>query len=306
MIMKFLTSVTLCAMAVIPLTRFMAGADAPAAPPVLAPPVPAYQARKLCDLADARIDESSGMAASRKYPGYLWTHNDSGDEPRLFLINQQGQTVATVLLAGARSRDWEDMAIAGTGNDAWVYVGDIGDNLGWRPSVVVYRWREPELDFSKGPVSLRVPCERLIVTYPDGPRDAETLLATAAGDLIIVTKSMSTSVIYKTARPFKAGATQKLVRVGTYHFAAANGFGAMTTGGDLSPDGKRLVIRTYTQAYEWALPAEAPWTAVWRSTPHIFALPATRQGEAICYSEDGNSLFTTSERRPTPLWQLTR
>ncbi|HVF10688.1 MAG TPA: hypothetical protein VNA16_07790 [Abditibacteriaceae bacterium] len=298
--MKLLKSIALCAIAAVPLTCFMAGTDAPAAPPV-----PNYQARKLCELGDERIDESSGLAASRRYPGYLWTHNDSGDNSRLFLINQQGQTVATVLLEGAGARDWEDMAVAGKGSDAWVYVGDIGDNLGWRPTVVIYRWREPELDFSKGAVSLTVPCERLILAYPDGPHDAETLLATTEGNLIIVTKTMGASLIFKTPQPFKAGATQKLERVGTYRFGAANGFGALTTGGDLSPDGKRLVIRTYLQAYEWNLPAQSPWTAVWQITPHAFALPATKQGEAICYSADGNSLFTTSEKRPTPLWQLT-
>jgi len=295
--MRVLTSVVLCAAAIIPLTRFIAGADAPS-------PLPTYKARQLCELSDERIDESSGLAASRRYPGYLWTHNDSGDKPRLFLIDQQGQTAATVLLQGASARDWEDMAIAGKGDDAWVYAGDIGDNLSWRPSVVIYRWREPKLDLSKGAVTVTVPCERLVVTYPGGPRDAETLLATAGGELIIVSKSAGASAIFKTPKPFKAGATQKLVQIGSYRFAAQNGFGALTTGGDLSPDGKRLVIRTYTHAYEWKLPEKSPWSSVWQSVPHSFALPPAKQGESICYSEDGSRLFVTSERRPAPLWEL--
>ena len=36
---------------------------------------------------DPSIDESSGLAASRRNPGLLWTHNDSGNPPYLFATN---------------------------------------------------------------------------------------------------------------------------------------------------------------------------------------------------------------------------
>lgn len=81
---------------------------------------------------DARIDELSGLAASRAYPGCFWAHNDSGDTARLFLLNAKGETVAVVNLAGVTARDWEDIAFAG----GYLYVGDIGDNDGDRKSVV--------------------------------------------------------------------------------------------------------------------------------------------------------------------------
>lgn len=263
-----------------------------------------YQARKLCELSDEAIDESSGLGASRRYPGYLWTHNDSGDKPRLFLISPQGKTVATVSLPGAEAKDWEDMAVAGTGQEAWVYVGDMGDNLANRSNIVVYRFHEPALNLQSTPETIAVSWERMTLTYSDGPHDAETLLATPAGDLIIVTKSLGPSLIFKTPQPFTKDATQKMARVGQYQFSGDSWRSLLATGGDLSPDGKRFIVRTYTEAYQWALPAASPWTAVWKLAPQKIALPDTKQGEAICYNVDGKDLFITSEKRPTPLYQL--
>ncbi|MFQ5551820.1 MAG: hypothetical protein ACE5FJ_11355, partial [Gemmatimonadales bacterium] len=34
------------------------------------------------------LREASGVAASRSYPGTLWTHHDSGHEPEVFAINR--------------------------------------------------------------------------------------------------------------------------------------------------------------------------------------------------------------------------
>lgn len=39
------------------------------------------------------LNELSGIARSRAYPGVWWVHNDSGDEPRLFAIDAEGKLV---------------------------------------------------------------------------------------------------------------------------------------------------------------------------------------------------------------------
>jgi len=265
----------------------------------------ADNARQLCELSDARISESSGLSASRRYPGHLWTHNDSGNSARLFLINLDGQTVATVNLEGASKIDWEDMAVAGTGQDAWVYVGDIGDNSKARPNIVVYRFREPELNVTAPPVTLSVPWEKMTLTYPDGANNAETLLATGDGHLIVITKNVGPSQVFKTTEPFAANTLQTLASIGQYNFCAADLRSCLATGGDLSPDGTHLVVRSYTDAYEWTLPAGILWTEIWSIAPQITLLPVTKQGESICYSADGEHLYMTSEQLPTPLWELT-
>jgi hypothetical protein len=266
-----------------------------------------YTAQKLCDLKDPQVDESSGLGASRRYPGLLWTHNDSGDSARLFLLDQLGDTKAIVTLNGATARDWEDMAVAGSGNNAWVYVGDIGDNDAVHESITIYRFREPQLDItaSATPQTIAVDCEQMTLRYPDGARDAESLMATSDGQLFLVSKSLGGSAVYSTPGPFASGTSRTLQLVRQIVLSSDSFFGRLTTGGDISPDGTRIVVRTYTEAYEWLKLRNTSWKAVWKAKPRVWELPTSQQGEAICYGLDGNSLFLTSEKLPTPLWKLT-
>src|SRR5512132_998555 len=123
-------------------------------------------------LEDPRIQESSGLALSRRHPEVLWTHNDSGDGPRLYAVGSDGRTLATLTLAGVEARDWEALAAGrdDRGRPA-LFVGDIGDNQSLWPSITVYRVAEP--------AQLRdatVPVRRYRLRFADGPRDAEALL----------------------------------------------------------------------------------------------------------------------------------
>src|SRR5687767_12057876 len=56
------------------------------------------------------LPEGSGIAASRRHPGVLWAHNDSGD-PLIFALNEQGKVTGRVRLNGAEVDDWEDIAV---------------------------------------------------------------------------------------------------------------------------------------------------------------------------------------------------
>lgn len=266
-------------------------------------------ARLICRLKDGRIDESSGLAASREYSEHdlLITHNDSGGTPEIFYVNQRGETVATVLLRGAQNLDWEDIAVSG----GWIYVSDSGDNLRRRKNVVIYRLREPQFDPTKVNQSLEMDCEKMFLQFPDGARDCETLMATKDGVLILVSKLTfpfqvgTTNGFYRTPTPFKNGETQTLQKIGEYAFSGPALFSYLTTGGDLSPDESRFVVRTYTDAYEWKLPADKNWKNVTWSTPSLkWELPKTEQGEAICYSADGKKYYISSEKLPTPIWEI--
>src|SRR5687768_1580235 len=52
------------------------------------------------------IRESSGLAASRRHPGVIWTHNDSGT-PFLFAIREDGTWIRGFQVLGANLIDWE-------------------------------------------------------------------------------------------------------------------------------------------------------------------------------------------------------
>ena len=57
------------------------------------------------------VPETSGLAVSRRTPGLLWTHNDSGNEAVLFAIDASGTDRGRVRLP-IRTRDWEDVSAA--------------------------------------------------------------------------------------------------------------------------------------------------------------------------------------------------
>ena len=108
------------------------------------PPLPTPRlrpGRATHTIASDQVTEASGLALSHRSPSHLWTHNDSGDRARLFLLDMKGALVAEYAVDGAKAVDWEDIASDGAGH---LYVGDIGNNRSSRRDLRVYRVREPD------------------------------------------------------------------------------------------------------------------------------------------------------------------
>src|SRR5262249_15927325 len=79
----------------------------------------------------------------------------------------------------------------------------------------------------------------------------------------------------------------------------------VVTGAATSPDRHRVVLRTYTAAYEWDVPDCDVVKTITTTTPRLTALPDEPQGEAIAYSPDGKSFLTISdEPGPTTMRQI--
>jgi hypothetical protein len=80
------------------------------------------------------LNESSGLEYVR---GKLWTHNDSGGEPKIYRINPtNGAILQTITLAGVTNVDWEDLAADGY----YLYIADTGNNgNGARTNLVIYK-----------------------------------------------------------------------------------------------------------------------------------------------------------------------
>ena len=273
---------------------------------------------RVAALEDEAVRESSGLAASRRNPGLFWTHNDSGAVPLLHAFDRAGRRRGVWRLSGAAIIDWEDMA-AGPGPQPgrqYLYVGDIGDNQRRRAEVVVYRVAEPEIAPADAQTGARAPresepAEALRLRYPDGAHDAEALLVHPSnGDLYVVTKEIGgrAAGVYKLAAPpARAPSVNTLKRVGEVRLPVL--FGGLVTGGDISPDGRRVVLCDYTGGYEFTLPggrAAVEFDGVWRQAPTTIDLGERRQGESVCYAADGESIFATSEKRPTPLIEVRR
>ena len=165
------------------------------------------------------IAEASGLVASQRNADVLWTHNDSGDSPRIFALNTQGEFLGSFSLAGATALDYEDIAI-GPGPQqgiSYLYVGDIGDNFAIRSAgIQAYRVAEPTVSSTGGDQSTALNgVDTITLVYPDGPRDAETLLVDPiSGDLYVVTKRDPQNHVYRAAVPGVGSQTITLELIG--------------------------------------------------------------------------------------------
>lgn len=79
------------------------------------------------------VFETSGMIF---YNGKLITHNDSGNTAQLFEIDTVSLEITrTITLTNVENVDWEDIAE----DEAYIYIGDFGNNLGTRQDLAIYR-----------------------------------------------------------------------------------------------------------------------------------------------------------------------
>ena len=245
------------------------------------------------------IREASGIAASRKNADVLWVHNDSGDAPRVFAIDTQGNLLGICPIVGALARDWEDIAVAPgpDPNEQYLYIGDIGDNLAAYPSVRVYRVPEPDIDTNQpfGEISIG-PAQTIELTYPDGPRDAETLLVDPlTQDIYVITKrDLLACKVYRAAAPHSTVRAKVMEKVAIlpWGFAVA---------GDVSPDGRRLIVRSPYNASLWVrLEGEPLWKAFQGRHVGIPVIGALK-GEGLCFDGKGAGYFTLGEEANPPL-----
>jgi hypothetical protein len=258
-------------------------------------------------VSDPAIAELSGLAASRRHANVLYTHNDSGDGARFFAIGTDATSRGEFQVLGAKAVDWEDIAVApcaaGTGAaSTCVYLADIGDNALVRSEVVVYRVPEPDL------TATAVTAVAFPFRYPDGPHNAETLLADERGEIYVITKEKSgPSVVFSLGIPSDtADATPvTATKIGT--FVPPSDGSPLVTGGSFFPDAAcpRLVLRTYSDVLFFQAPAPpagqnallALLGAGYTKLPPLFE----GQGEAVAFSADGRAVYAASEGVSVPL-----
>jgi hypothetical protein len=174
------------------------------------------------------IGEASGLTLSRKTPGLLWSHNDSG-APVLFGVDRSGVRVQ-VRIPKATVTDWEDISAARCPSGDCLYIADIGDNRRSRRNVTVYRVAEPGSTAAETSAP-----EIFTAAYPDGPHDAEALFVLDGG-LFIITKDEA-GLLYRLPQPLTSSAPMTFQRVGTLGLRRV-------TDADASPDGRVVAVRT--------------------------------------------------------------
>ncbi|MGZ6671354.1 MAG: PE-PGRS family protein [Solirubrobacteraceae bacterium] len=277
-----------------PAPRSTAAGPAAPRPPALCG---ALRARVTGRVGDPSANELSGLVRSRAQAGLLWSHDDSGAGPVLFGLRADGRVAARPIVTGAQAVDWEDIA-AGPGPDGrpLLYVGDIGDNATRRASVDVYRVAEP-----RAGAGATAPAARLRLRYPDAAHDAEALLVDPLrDDLVIVTKGLGVARAYLASARLPAGSQATLRRGPAIALS-------LVTAGDVSADGRIVVLRGYDRLAVWVRHGRERLTTTLRRAPCLSptSLAGEGQGEAIALDHRGTSFTTVAEGSPAVLRRYT-
>ncbi|MBV9832558.1 MAG: hypothetical protein JOZ82_13275 [Marmoricola sp.] len=224
---------------------------------------------------DPAIVESSALV---DLGATVVTANDSGNAPDLYLVDARTGSTVGVTHLHVPGVDIEALAPAG-GSHVW--VGDIGDNGHQRSSVSVARAPVARGRLDATPTSYRL-------AYPDGPHDAESLVAAPDGRLYVITKEFTGGTVYRAPQRLDARRVNRLQRVARVPDFA--------TDAAVLPDGRHVVVRTYWSAVVYTFPGFRRLGS--------FQLPAQRQGEGISVGPDGRILLS-SEGVHQPVLQVT-
>ena len=246
-------------------------------------------------LQDSRLNEVSGLVVSSKSDDLIWVHNDSGDEGRIFLINKKGATQAVYIFT-KEVRDCEAIAMGTSANGTKeIFVGDIGDNDAKRPFITIYKFVEPNINIKSNKEININKVEELKFKYPDGARDAECLMIDPIDQKIyIVSKRENIVGVYSAPLNSKAGKLITLKKETTLFFNAPKS-AKWITDGNISMDGKSIMIKSYINIYYWERRGKETLAQCFKQK--LIGLPydPEPQGEALGFTHDAKRYYSISE-----------
>lgn len=255
----------------------------------------------LCTITEPEIDELSGLVTVSD--GQMLLVEDGTPEPRpgstsilMYRLDAGCAVQGDAVEFDQDPRDIEDLAL----RENTLWFADIGDNGANRETValicVSYNPGDPQAD-GGAPVVFRL-------AYPDGRHDAEALLLAPDGTPYLVTKDpLGHSAVYRPVGTLDPSAEVAMEKVADVEFTMTGTPGGpvgragqlLVTGGAVSADGARIALRTYTDAYVWALSGSDIAGALATAPQDVLALPDAPQGEAISFAADSRSLIVAGE-----------
>lgn len=235
-----------------------------------------------------RLEEASGLVESFAHPGHFWTLNDSGHPAEVFLIDNKAQIQLVCKLKGVENRDFEDIAI-GSGpaeGTQYIYVADIGDNLEKFPVKLIYRFAEPKT-YTKGEVTI-TEFDTLKIKLEDKIRDTEAVFVDPiAQDLYLISKREDSVRLYQVRFPYVEDTLlAKPIAILPFHKIVA---------ASITADGKEMLLKDYERVYYWKNEKRIDIAKLLLTKPTLLAYDRERQGEAICWGNNGKGYYTLSE-----------
>ncbi|MEV6911013.1 hypothetical protein [Amycolatopsis sp. NPDC051071] len=253
------------------------GAFAGGAVPAAAQEVPAPQ--PVCTNRDSRLSELSGLVSDGEH---LYALNDGGTKTQVFVLGRDCK-VQKVISAATDPYDAEDLARTADGT---LWLSDTGDNRKQRDTVAL--------------ISLTPQGKAAVhrLTYPDGQHDVEALIMDRSGTPYLITKDVfGDAKVYRPTGPLASPGPTPLESVGSLPFketttpgGPVGSIGSVTvTGAASMADGSVVALRTYTDAYLYAV-TDGDLAGALKREPVRVPLPNEKQGEALAFDPDGTLL----------------
>ena len=230
--------------------------------------------------------EVSGIADSEKNPGFCWVQQDGGNPPEIILLAHDGRIAKKIYLRGASNLDWEDITLGtvpGTPGKM-ILIAETGDNALERTDLLIYRFAEP--DYNTDTITTY---QVIRFAYPDGPHDTEAILSDSTGDIYLITKRDVRSKVFRLPYP------QSLAGINQATYMTDLPYNGVVSAA-LSPSGKELIVKTYTELKYYTRKSNEPIAASLARVPSNLAYQLEPMGEAVTFSTDGTGFYTLSEQ----------
>jgi len=289
----------------------------------------AAKAKQWCVVDDEKLVELSGLAPYRgeTEEPFFWAHND-GAHSKLYLLDSDGDTRATLDIDGIDPVDCEDLCSWQINEHRYLLLADTGDNDQRRKSCRLYILKEPNLaDFEdaatgkkkkkkdKPPQLKATPLRTIEFTYPGGARNCEAVgVDVGTESIVLVTKEKNPGCDgFHLPLPMpvdKQGDLSNLPAQPQEAKHLAHIKVPTITGLAVTPDGKHLVLLGRSQLFEFTRPqtpaanTNKPLIRMLKADPRPLAKPKQEQGEAVCFGRDGKKLYVASEGKNQPIWEL--
>jgi hypothetical protein len=222
------------------------------------------------------INENSGIIRAWQ-DDFYWTHNDSGGNTELYMINAKGRIFDTLFVNDSKNIDWEDLTKDDKGN---IYIGDFGNNSQSRKDLCIYKHRNGKT-------------EKITFHYADQDHfparqkifDCEAFFW-FGGKLYLFSKDWSKkhqTQLY--ILPDKAGDYVLLPQQNIF-------LKSPVTAADISPNGKEFALLSYGKIFVF----EITNGKIDFSKPKSCIKIGRNQAEALTYKNDTDFVITNEQR----------
>ena len=244
-------------------------------------------------LTHSKLKEISGLERSSLHD-IIWSHNDSGGKGIIYGLNDSGKIICNLILKDINNRDWEDISYGFIEGKNYIFVGDIGDNDKTYQTKYIYYFEEP-LNLKDTIIINDV--NRIEFKYPTSNYDSECLMFDPISkDLIVISKRETNEKVFSISYPYNNNDIVIAEYKTELKIGSSDNLLSWVTAGDISEDGKHILIKNYTNVYYWERGTDLYNTLNGSGQDIVnYKLASEPQGESICWEDNISGFYTVSE-----------